>query len=73
MYRNAIITIASLLVLAACVVVLAIEVINQRETIGRYEAIVEVSCERSLDAKGCKAGIETLKKMDASDIRKWSN
>lgn len=73
MYRNAIITIASLLVLLACVVALAIEVINQKETIRRYEAIVEVSCERSLDVKGCKAGIETLKKMDASDIRKWGN
>lgn len=73
MYRNAIITIASLLVLLACVVVLAIEVITQRETIRRYEAIVEVSCKRSLDVEGCKAGIETLKKMDVSDIRKWSN
>lgn len=67
-------TLTAFLVIAALGVVALIgTIIAKEEDIQRYNAILDVACQRYYNPAQCKAGMKALKNMSPDDIRSYKD
>lgn len=65
--------IAFLVIAALGIVALIGTIIAKEEAIKRYDAILDVSCQRYYNPAQCRAGMKALMNMSPADIRNYKD